>query len=75
MGYTHSLRVVYEGICLVVAEADVHQVLHPVLPLLARVALETGQGHMITEHTASDEASHTPGPVDISLFTPSFVFV
>ena len=43
LSYTHSLRVVYEGVGLVVAEADVDQVLHPILPLLPSVALEISQ--------------------------------
>lgn len=43
-GDTHSFGVVNKGVRLVVAEADVDQVLHPVLPLfLAHVALEREQ--------------------------------
>lgn len=51
-GDTHSFRVVNKGVRLVVAKADVDQVLHPILPLfLAHVALEREQNepHSFTE--------------------------
>lgn len=51
-GDTHSFGVVNKGVRLVVAEADVDQVLHPVLPLfLAHVALERehNEPHSFTE--------------------------
>lgn len=41
VGGTHSFRVVNKGVRLVVAETNIDQVLHPVLPLfLTHVTLE-----------------------------------
>lgn len=31
---THSFRVVYEGVTLIIAEANVNQILHPIFPPL-----------------------------------------
>lgn len=31
---THSLRVVYKGVCLIVAKPNIDQILHSILPLL-----------------------------------------
>lgn len=53
-GDTHSFGVVNKGVRLVVAEADVDQVLHPVLPLfLAHVALEKGAKRAAQFHRAA----------------------